>query len=114
MGRAPKYLVVGPENEYAGEQLLASFQPTSRDDVSTIPSTLTLIVESRLEGNDWWLFADPAQLPSMQMASLAGAQGVTVQRQEAWTHLGTEFRVFMDRGFGWLDWRGAHQNNGGS
>ena len=43
---------------------------------------------------------------------LASAQGVQIQRAEAWDTLGIKYRAFLDFGTGWSDWRGAYQNPG--
>ena len=109
----PRFLLVGPESETAAEQMLAQIYPATKDDANPFASRLELIVEPRLEGvNDWWLFADPSRLASLQFAYLQSAQGVQIQRKEAWTTLGLEYRAFLDFGCGWADWRGACHNPG--
>lgn len=52
------------------------------------------------------------KLPVLQMAHLSSAQGVQIQRTEAWDTLGMRFRAFLDFGCGWSDWRGAYKNPG--
>ena len=101
-------LVVGPELETVAEQVLAEIQPTTTDDVNPF-SRLSLLVEPRIEDDTWFVFADPARLPTMRYAYLAGAQGVQIQRTETWDTLGMKFRAYLDFGAGWLDWRGAHR-----
>ena len=104
----PRYVVVGPELETVAEQVLAEIQPTTTDDVNPF-SRLSLLVEPRIEDDTWFVFADPARLPTMRYAYLAGAQGVQIQRTETWDTLGMKFRAYLDFGAGWLDWRGAHR-----
>ncbi|MCC6517806.1 MAG: prohead protease/major capsid protein fusion protein [Tabrizicola sp.] len=106
----PKFLVVSPDLETAAEKLLATIYAPTTDDVQ--PIKLTLVVEPRLSGNAWYLLADPAQVPSLQYAYLSAAQGVQIQRQEAWDTLGLKFRAFLDFGAGWQDWRGAYRSAG--
>ncbi|WP_434620325.1 prohead protease/major capsid protein fusion protein [Tabrizicola sp. M-4] len=106
----PKYLVVSPDLETAAEKLLATIYAPTTDDVQ--PIRLTLVVEPRLTGATWYVIADPAQLPSLQYGYLAAAQGVQIQRQEAWNTLGMQFRGWLDFGTGWLDWRGAYRAAG--
>lgn len=77
-------------------------------DVNPFTGKLTLLVEPRITDNRWLLFADPARLAAMQYAYLSSAQGVQIQRQEAWNTLGMSFRAFLDFGAGWVDWRGAY------
>ena len=75
---------------------------------------LSLVVEPRLTDSAWYLMADPARVPALQFAYLQSAQGVQIQRKEAWTTLGMEYRAFLDFGCGWTDWRGAFKNPGDS
>jgi len=110
----PKYLLVGPELETQAEALLASIYAATIGDVNPFASKLTLLVEPRIADDRWFIFADPARLAAMQFAYLSSAQGVQIQRTEAWDTLGLKFRAFLDFGAGWLDWRGAYLNNGAS
>ena len=109
----PRYLIVSPDLETATEKLLASIYAATSADVAAFAGKLTPVVEPRLTGNTWYLMADPARLASMQFAYLSAAQGVQIQRQEAWDTLGMKFRAWLDFGSGWLDWRGAYRAAGG-
>lgn len=106
---APRYVLVPATLETDAEQVLASIQPSTVDDVNPFGGKLSLLVEPRLTGETWYVFADPARLAAMQYAYLSSAQGVQIQRTEAWDTLGMKFRAFLDFGAGWLDWRGAHR-----
>jgi HK97 family phage prohead protease len=108
IGVAPKFLVVGPELETTAEQLLTQTQAQYPDDVNPFSGKLTLLVEPRLaESARWFVFADPARVPTLAHAYLSGAAGVQIQRQESWNTLGLSFRAFLDFGAAWTDWRGA-------
>lgn len=106
---APRYVLVPATLETDAEQVLAAIQPSTVDDVNPFGGKLSLLVEPRLPGETWYVFADPARLAAMQYAYLSSAQGVQIQRTEAWDTLGMKFRAFLDFGAGWLDWRGAHR-----
>ncbi|MCF2870309.1 Mu-like prophage major head subunit gpT family protein [Octadecabacter sp. G9-8] len=110
----PKYLLVGPDLETAAEKLLATIQPNNTGDVNPFGGKLTLLVEPRITDDSWYVFADPARLPSLVYGYLAAAQGVQIQRTEAWDTLGLKYRAFLDFGAGWTDWRGAYLNEGDS
>lgn len=112
IGVTPKYLLVSPENETEAERVLATIQPGDTDSVNVFAGKLQLIVEPRLTGPAWYLFADPARMPALAFAYLGSAQGVQVQRTEAWDTLGTKYRAFLDFGCGWTDARGAYRNAG--
>lgn len=76
------------------------------------PIKLNLVVEPRITGTGWYVMADTAAVPSLQFAYLSSAQGLQIQRQEAWTTLGMQYRAFLDFATGWADWRGAYDNEG--
>ena len=111
---APKYLVIGPELETTAEQLLAEIYATTTGDVNAWAGKLSLLVEPRITDASWYLFADPARLACMQYGYLASAQGVQIQRAEAWDTLGMKYRAYLDFGAGFMDWRGAWFNEGAS
>jgi phage major head subunit gpT-like protein len=112
VGAPPRFMVVSPFIETLAEQILSETYPTKSDEVNVAASKMTLLVEPRLQGDAVYLFADPARLPTMQFAYLSSAQGVQIQRTEAWDTLGMKFRAFLDFGAGWLDWRGAYLYEG--
>ena len=106
----PKYLLVGPELESAAERLLASIYPATTDDVNVFGSKLSLLVEPRITDSRWFVFADPARLAAFQYGYLSSAQGVQIQRSEAWSTLGMKFRAWLDFGASWLESRAAYLN----
>lgn len=108
----PKFLLVGPESEANAERLLASIYPATTDDANVFGSKLSLLLEPRITDESWFVFADPARLAAIQYGYLSSAQGVQIQRQEAWNTLGLKFRAWLDFGAGWLDWRAAYLNEG--
>jgi phage head maturation protease len=108
----PRYLVVGPEQETTAEQVLASIYAATVDDVNPFGGKLSLLVEPRISGNRWYVFADPAALPCMEYAYLSSAQGPQMASREGWDVLGMEYRVVLDFGAGATDWRGAYLNPG--
>lgn len=112
VGAAPEYLVVGPEMETAAELVLAEIYASDVAAGNPFAKKLTLLVEPRISDTRWFLFASPARLPVLQMAYLSSAQGVQIQRTEAWDTLGMRFRAFLDFGCGFSDWRGAWKNAG--
>ena len=111
VGAPPRYLVVSPDAETAAERILTAITPARTEDANPW-SSLTLVVEPRLEGGEWFLFADPSRLPCLTYAHLSAAPGVQIQRAEAWDTLGMKFRAFLDFGCAWTDWRGAYRNAG--
>jgi len=108
----PKYLVVGPELETDAEKLLAAIYAATTGDVNAWAGKLSMLVEPRITDDQWFVFADPARVASIVYGYLASAQGVQIQRADAWDTLGIKYRAFLDFGTGWSDWRGAYRNAG--
>jgi len=110
---APRYLLVGPAQETAAQQLVANLTPAQTSTVNPFSGQLEVVVEPRLTGNAWYLFADPVQTPAFEMATLA-ASGGTPQTEvftEAKT-LGVTIRIVHDFGMGAVNVIGAWRNPG--
>jgi Caudovirus prohead serine protease len=108
----PRYLLAPPGKETAARQGVASFYPATAATVNPLAGTLEVLIEPRLSGNRWYLFADPAVLPVLEYAYLASAPGPQMESRPGWEVLGIEFRVILDFGCGVTDWRGTYTNAG--
>ena len=118
----PKFLLVPPTLETVSETLLTSiFAASGTSNYAVFPNLpqtasltagLTLMVEPRLPGNAWYLFADPAVMPVLEYAYLSSAPGPQLASREGWDVLGMEFRCVLDFGAGAVDFRGAYKNPG--
>lgn len=108
----PAYLLVGPEIETAAEKFLASITPAKTDDTNVFSGKLTLVVEPRLTGKQWYISASPAEVPSLEYSYLAGEPGPVVSQEVGFDVDGLRFRVREDFGAGWLDHRGWFKNAG--
>ena len=109
----PKYLLVGPELETEAEKLLASIYAATTGDVNPFAGKLSLLVEPRITGDQWWIFGDPSAAPVLEYAYLSSAQGPQISSRDGWEVLGREFRVVLDFGAGAVDHRGAYHSAGG-
>ena len=108
----PKFLLVSPTKETQAEQALAPLAPATVATTNPFTNTLTILVEPRLSGNRWYVFADPVSQPVLEYAYLSSAQGPQMASREGWDVLGMEFRVVLDFGAGVVDHRGAYMNAG--
>ncbi|WP_294929270.1 HK97 family phage prohead protease [uncultured Paracoccus sp.] len=102
----PRYIVAGPEMETALEKMLGVITPPDVDSFNPFASKLQLLIDPRIEGDSFYVVADPAQCAVFNLAHLASAAGPQIQRQEKWDTLGVSFRCFMDVGAGFAGWRG--------
>ncbi len=73
---------------------------------------LALLVEPRLSGRAWYVFADPGQVANLEHAYLSSAQGPQISSRDGWDVLGREFRVTLDFGAGPVDFRGGYRSAG--
>ena len=108
----PKFLLVNPDRETEAEQALATIYAADASTVNPFTGRLTPLVDARLGGTAWYVFADPATLPVLEYSYLSGAEGPQIASRDGWDVLGQEFRVILDFGCGAVDWRGAYRNPG--
>lgn len=107
----PRFLLVGPELETIAEQILTQINATKTEDVNPF-GNLSLIVEPRLNGTEWYLAADPTTIDGLEYAYLEGAPGPQVETRTGFEVDGVQFKVRLDFGAGWLDFRGWQKNEG--
>jgi hypothetical protein len=110
---APKYLVVSSELETSAEKFLAQYQPQHFEETNPFQSKLTLMVEPRLDPWQWFVFADPALAPVLELAHLSGREGPQVESQPAWDTWGVSFRCIHHVGAAAIGWRGAYRVESG-
>ena len=107
---APRYLIVPPEYETIGEQLLTTLAATAVADVNPF-AKLSLLVEPRLtSATQWYLAADPANIDGLEYAYLEGAPGPQVETTVAFEVDAMMIKVRLDFGAAWIDHRGWYRN----
>ncbi|MGE5597630.1 MAG: Mu-like prophage major head subunit gpT family protein, partial [Hyphomicrobiales bacterium] len=111
----PKFLLVPAALETTAEKFLASIYATATDDVNPFAGKLQLVVDPRLDtaisATAWYVFADPAVLPVIEYAYLAGFEGVNIETRNGFDVDGVEIRARLDFGAGGVDYRGAYKGN---
>lgn len=108
----PKFLVVGPALETTAEKFLHTIAAVSTADVNPFGGALTLIVEPRLAGNQWYVAASPSEIDGLEYAHLEGEGGPQVASEVGFDTDAVRFRVRLDFGGGWIDSRGWFKNAG--
>jgi len=110
----PSFLIVGPDKESeANKYTSASFVATKQSDIAPNYNTsLTVIVDPRVSGNQWYLSATPAMVDTIEYAYLEGEQGLYTEQRLGFEVDGLQIKarhVFAAKA---IDWRGLYSNPG--
>lgn len=110
----PRYLVVGPDKELEAYQYTSSqYVPAKNADINDGRNTsLVVIVDGRITGNQWYLFTEPGLIDTFEYAYLEGEPGVFTETREGFEVDGMEIKARLVFGAAWIDWRGAYKNPG--
>lgn len=112
LGIAPKFLMVPASVETTAQQLAATLNPASIDNANPFSGSIVPVVEPRLAGTAWYMAADPAVFPSLKLAVLEGYDAPAVEAEQAFTTLGSRFRVHWHLGAFVADHRALYKNAG--
>ena len=72
----------------------------------------TIVGTPRLSGTPWFMFADPAQAPVLEVAFLDGIDTPYLELENGFTVDGARWKVRLDFAVGGLDFRGAVRSTG--
>lgn len=115
----PVFLLVPVEQETDGEVVLRSRGSTDNDKNSAVINpfydSLQPIAEPRLDDDSsdkWYVIADPSMIDTIEVATLEGYEGPTIDEREEFTNDAITWKVRHVFGCGVMDWRGFARNNG--
>jgi hypothetical protein len=108
----PKYLVVGPDKELEAYQYTsANYVPVSNGTINPVQNTtLQVIVEPRITGNEWYLVGDGAD--TFEYAYLEGENGMFTETREGFEVDGLEVKARLVFGAAFVDFRSMYKNPG--
>lgn len=110
---APKYIVVSPDKETEAATFLATLlYPNQPSQVNVFAGSLEPVVEARLSGNAWYLWADPALIDTIEYAYLEGEEGLYTESRIGFDVDGVEIKGRVDFAAKAIDWRGMFKNAG--
>lgn len=89
---------------------MAAITAATTDDVQ--PVRLSIVVEPRTSGKAWFVSADPAVADGLAYAHLAGEAGPQLETRQGFDVDGIEFKVRLDFGAAFIDWRSWFKNPG--
>lgn len=110
-GNYPKYLIVGPAQQTAAEQLIAAIVASDTAKVNPFAGRLEVIVDPRITGNQWYLAADQ-RLSGLVAGFLEGQEEVFLDTREGFDVDGTEWKGRLDFVGKAINWRGLYKNPG--
>ncbi|MGF6694763.1 phage head maturation protease [Metapseudomonas resinovorans] len=110
----PQFLVVGPDKELEAFQFTSSqYVPAKNADINDSRNTsLTVVVDARITGNQWYLYAAPGVVDTFEYAYLEGEQGVFTETRHGFEVDGMEIKARLVFGAAWIDYRGTYKNPG--
>jgi hypothetical protein len=116
LGITPSMLLVPPELEITADELMGSTvlitgENATRGNVNVFAGRFQVVSSSYLtSGTTWWLVANPADLPCMEVAFLNGQRTPTVQQADAdFNQLGIQVRGFFSYGVAKAEGRAAYR-----
>lgn len=114
IGVSPKYLIVGPKNEFLALKMTStSYTPNKQADIPVAAITgLIPIVDPRITDYRWFLAADPGQIDTVEYAFLDGEEELFMDQREGFNIDGIEVKARMVFAAKAIDWRGLFRNNG--
>jgi hypothetical protein len=109
----PAFLLLPPELETDAEVAIATVQAGRTDDVNPFGGKMEVLVESRLvDTGRWYVAADPTSIEGLEYAYLQGAEGPQTESRTGFEIDGVEWKVRLDFGATFIDWRGWFTNGG--
>jgi hypothetical protein len=116
LGVTPSIILLPPELEMVGEELMGSSvlitgENTTRGNVNVFAGRFQVVSSAYLtSATTWWLVANPAELPCMEVAFLNGQRTPTVQQADAdFNQLGIQVRGHFSYGVAKAETRGAYR-----
>lgn len=116
LGILPSILLVPPELETTADELMGSTvlitgSDTTRGNVNVFAGRFRVVSSAYLtSATTWWLVANPAELPAMEVAFLNGQRLPTVQQAEVdFNTLGIQVRGHFSYGVAKAESRGAYR-----
>lgn len=111
---APEILIVGPDKEAEALKYTSSnFVAAKSVDINPAFNTsLSVVVDNRVSGNQWYLASTPARVDTVEYSYLEGENGLFTTRREGFEVDGVEIKarhVFAAKA---IDHRGVYKNAG--
>ena len=110
---SPATILTGPDRLTEAEQLAVSITPSGLG--SAVPDWIKRLApagDANINGNTWYLFADPNVAPCFVYGYLDGFEGPRLKSEEKFGTQGLGVSLEHDFGVEAIDFRGGYKNNG--
>ncbi|MGL5514007.1 MAG: hypothetical protein ACRDBM_12330, partial [Sporomusa sp.] len=115
---APKFLLAPASIETVAEQLLASLSDPASANANVknpFAGKLRLVTDAELDQYSvtaWYLAAQAGLIDTIEVTYLNGQTSPVIESQVAFDVLGMKWRIYIDYGVTFLDYRGLYKNPG--
>lgn len=109
---APRILLTGPNQETKADQMLTQITPALVGSVNPFSGKFESVSDANITGDEWYMFAEPSQVPCFVYGFLQGGYGPRVRTDEPFGYQGVQFSVEHDFGVGQIDYRGVYKDEG--
>jgi hypothetical protein len=116
LGISPSMILVPPDLEITADEMMGSTvlitgESVTRGNVNVFAGRFQVVPSSYLTSSStWWLVANPAELPAMEVAFLNGQRLPTVQQADAdFNQLGIQVRGHFSYGVAKAESRGCYR-----
>jgi len=106
----PEYLIVGPAQETAAEQFLATILANQNADVNPFSGKLQQITEPRITDNSWYLSTSPDAFDTIELDHLLGQEELFTDTRVGFDVDGVENKARLDVGAAVIDYRGFYKS----
>lgn len=109
---APKYLIVGPQQEMAALQFTSqNYVATKNADINVWVGMLQVVVDARITDLSWYLAADPMIIDTAEYATLEG-QDIYSETRYGFDVDALQYKVRTVFGAKAIEWRSFYKNAG--
>lgn len=111
-----RYLVVPASLETRADQFISrNLMANKAENANVFAGRLEVVAEPRLDDaseTQWYLWADPAAIDTIEFAYMEGEEGVQIETQEGFDVDGLKVKARLDFGVKAIDFRGMFRDDG--
>lgn len=109
----PQYLIVGNALETTAQKIIQAVIVATKDsDTNVFKGSMNIIVEPRITGNQWYVFASSNMIDTIEYSFLDGEDELFTEQKQGFEVDGMQIKARMVFGAKAIDWRGMYKNPG--